>query len=86
MEKFKQLFKGNIKDLRSFFDQTCKGEDFDNAFMNRKRLRIKQYIDSYDYMYKLYRSADGKYVLFERDFLELSQSVRHICSSHKNLP
>lgn len=68
MEKFSQLFKGSIKDLRLFFDKTCQGEDFDTAFKSRKKLRIKQYLDSYDYMYKLYRSPDGKYVLFERDF------------------
>jgi hypothetical protein len=67
MEKFNMAFKGDIKDLMFFFDNTYKGEDFETAFKNKRKLRIKQQIYSYDLIYILYRSIDGKYVLFERE-------------------
>jgi hypothetical protein len=68
VEKFKKAFKGDLKSLKIFFDKTYKGEDFVTAFNNRKRLRIKDKILSYDFIYILYRSPDGEYVLFEREF------------------
>lgn len=68
MDKFKMVYKGKLKSLKLFFDRTYIGEDFETAFKNRKRLRIKDKIYSYDFIYILYRSPDGNYVLFERIF------------------
>lgn len=66
--KLKIAYKGEFKSLVYYFDSTFKGEDFETAFLNRKRLTIGKYIWSYDYLYKLYRSPDGKYILIERYF------------------
>jgi hypothetical protein len=68
VNKFKKVYKGELKSLQLFFNNSFKGENFETAFKNRKRLRISDKIYSYDYIYILYRSPDGKYVLFERIF------------------
>lgn len=70
MVKFSKPFKGSIIELKEFFNSNYKGEDFDIAFQGKKKLKIGQNISSYDSLFMLYRSLDGKYVLFERQFEE----------------
>jgi hypothetical protein len=68
MGKYKEAFKGNLKNLIMFFNSNYPGEDFNTAFKGRKRLRTKEQLYSYDFIYILYKSSDGKYVLFEKQF------------------
>jgi len=69
--KIKIAFKGTLMEVKKYFDSTQKGETFDNAFRqhkNKSTLMIGKQIDSYDFLYSLYRSPDDKFVLTERYF------------------
>ncbi|HAF30184.1 MAG TPA: hypothetical protein DCG75_14175 [Bacteroidales bacterium] len=61
------IYKGKLNELISFFNASQIGETFENAFQGRKSLKVGEEIISYDFIYKLYRSSDGLYVLFMLD-------------------
>ena len=69
--KFRIAYKGTYRGVKKYFNETQKGETFDFAFhrcKNKSHLLIGKQIDSYDLLYSLYRSRDGKFILTERCF------------------